>query len=116
MGSVTCIRNIGPGDDTCIVHKIESINISGESVSVIVLGGPEYFILILPHIGFKIRMRPHHTLIHHGNNHRRVASALLPGLGAVHIITGHQMLKVLTRDRTCIDTVPLVRQARIIEN
>ena len=116
MGSVTCIRNIGPGNDSGIIHEVESINVTGIAVSVIVLGGPEDFILILPHIGLKVRMRPHNALIHNCNYHRRVSGAFLPGLGAVHIITGHKMLKVLTRDRTCIDTIPLIRESRVIEN
>lgn len=114
MRSVADVIGIGPGNLSRIQHEVISVNIVPITVAVVIhtrltvqLG------FIDPHIGTQVLMAVHDSLVHYGNDNRRIAGTKLPGLLAIDVgtRTNGRSKRLVSR----IDIMPLLIQFGIVE-
>ena len=68
------------------LEKAAEENLYGSEFDVQVRA--ESFRFIYPHIGFQIRMVPHHAFIHHSNNNGWIARTKFPSFITIYVTTG----------------------------
>ena len=114
MRSVADVIGIGPGNLSRIQHEVISVNIVPITVAVVIhtrltvqLG------FIDPHIGTQVLVAIHDSLVHYGNDNRRIAGTKLPGLLAIDVgtRTNGRSKRLVSR----IDIMPLLIQFGIVE-
>ena len=56
MAAVSCVIDVICKDVADVVHEVESVVVTGISVSVVVLVRSFDLVLVHPHVGLKVRM------------------------------------------------------------